>query len=303
MTLHQFETFQALAKAKSFTRAGQLLHITQSTVSEHIADLEEELGAKLFDRRRNSVTMTEAGRLLYDYVTRITTTVASARRTIAELNGLQRGSLVLGASTTPGTYVLPPVIAAFRRRHPGIDVSLRIANSRVIEERVRADEVDLGVVGGHILRSGERCVAAGLLDELLLIVPPRHPWAKRHEVSQRDLSATPLLMREEGSATRQVTERVLRQAGVRFTTVMELDHVEAIKQGVMAGLGVAFVSAYAIGGELATRRLYAVRLKGIRVRRHFHVIQNEARMLTASACAFMEVLEASGRRHPAARRS
>jgi DNA-binding transcriptional LysR family regulator len=114
-------------------------------------------------------------------------------------------------------------------------------------------------------------------------------------VSPGDLNTTPLLMREEGSATRQVTERVLRQAGVRLTTSMELDHVEAIKQAVMAGLGVAFVSAYAIAGELATRRLYAIRLKGIRVRRHFHVIQNEARMLTASGRAFMEMLEQPGR--------
>ena len=296
MTLHQLEIFQAVVKSKSFTKAAQVLHIGQPTVSEHIGDLERELGAKLFDRNRLSATMTEAGRLLQDYATRITTTVSSARRTIAELNGLQRGSLVLGASTTPGTYVLPPVIAAFRRRYPGIDVSLRIANSRVIEERVRADEVDLGVVGGHILRTGERCVAAGLLDELMLIVPPRHPWAKRRQVSPSDLNTTPLLMREEGSATRQVTERVLRQAGVRLTTSMELDHVEAIKQAVMAGLGVAFVSAYAIAGELATRRLYTVHLKGIRVRRHFHVIQNEARVLTASGRAFMEILEQSGRR-------
>lgn len=299
MTLHQLEIFQAVVKSKSFTKAAEVLHIGQPTVSEHIGDLERELGAKLFDRNRLSATMTEAGRLLQDYAMRITTTVSSARRTIAELNGLQRGSLVLGASTTPGTYVLPPVIAAFRRRYPGIDVSLRIANSRIIEERVRADEVDLGVVGGHILRTGERCVAAGLLDELMLIVPPRHPWAKRRQVSRGDLNTTPLLMREEGSATRQVTERVLRQAGVRLTISMELDHVEAIKQAVMAGLGVAFVSAYAIAGELATRRLYAVHLKGIRVRRHFHVIQNEARVLTASGRAFMEILEQSGgRRRP-----
>lgn len=301
MTLHQFEIVHALAKTRSFTKAAQLLHISQPTVSGHIADLEQELGAKLFDRRRGSVTMTEAGRLLHDYATRITSAVSGARRTIAEVNGLQRGSLVLGASTTPGTYVLPPVIAAFRRRYPGIDVSLRIANSRVIEERVRADELDLGVVGGHVVRTNERCVAAGLLDELMLIVPPRHPWAKRRQISARELSGTALLMREDGSATRQVTERVLRQSGIRFTALMELDHVEAVKQAVMAGLGVAFVSAYAIAGELTTRRLAAVRLQGIRVRRHFHVIHNEARTLTASARAFMALLEHSGRRQLATR--
>jgi DNA-binding transcriptional LysR family regulator len=291
MTFRQVEIFLAVARAKNFTRAAETLHVSQSTLSQHVLELEGELGVRLFDRLGRAVTLTEAGRLLQDHATRIATTVASARRTIDELKGLVRGSLVIGASTTPGIYVLPGVVAAFRRRYPGIEVSLRIGNSRVIEERIRADEVDLGVVGGHILGAKERCVAAGLLDELLLIVPPRHPWAKRREIAPRELDQTPLLMREQGSATRLVTERTLRQAGVKFTTAMELDHIEAIKQAVMAGLGAAFVSMYAVRGELATRRLCGLRLKGLRVRRHFHVIHNEARTLTASGRAFMELLE------------
>src|SRR5204863_3945953 len=131
----------------------------------------------------------------------------------------------------------------------GVQTCALRSNSRVIEERIRADEVDLGVVGGHILGPSERCVAAGLLDELLLIVPPRHPWTKRRELAPRELDQTPLLMREQGSATRLVTERTLRQAGVKFTTGMELDHIEAIKQAVMAGLGVAFVAMHAVRGE------------------------------------------------------
>jgi DNA-binding transcriptional LysR family regulator len=103
-------------------------------------------------------------------------------------------------------------------------------------------------------------------------------------------------MREEGSATRSVTERALQRAGVRFQAAMELDHTEAIKQAVMAGLGVAFISVYAVRREVATRRLHALRLRGIRVQRHFHVIHHEARRLTASARAFMEVLAQAGRR-------
>jgi DNA-binding transcriptional LysR family regulator len=290
MTFRQVEIFLAVARAKNFTRAAETLHVSQSTLSQHVLELERELGVRFFDRLGRAVTLTEAGRLLEEHATRIATTIASARRTIDELKGLERGSLVIGASTTPGIYVLPGIVAAFRRRYPGIEVSLRIGNSRVIEERIRADEVDLGVVGGHLLGARERCVAAGLLDELLLIVPPRHPWAKRREIAPRELDQTLLLMREQGSATRLVTERTLRQAGVKFTTAMELDHIEAIKQAVMAGLGVAFVSMYAVRGEIATRRLRGLRLKGVRVRRHFHVIHNEARALTASGRAFMAML-------------
>jgi len=291
MTFRQVEIFLAVARARNFTRAAETLHVSQSTLSQHVLELERELGVRLFDRLGRAVALTEAGRLLEDHAARITTTVASARRALDELKGLERGSLVIGASTTPGIYVLPGLVAAFRRRYPGIAVSLRIGNSRVIEERIRADEVDLGVVGGHILGPSERCVAAGLLDELLLIVPPRHPWTKRRELAPRELDQTPLLMREQGSATRVVAERTLRQAGVKFTTGMELDHIEAIKQAVMAGLGVAFVSMHAVRGELATRRLCGLRLKGLRIRRHFHVIRNEARTLTASGRAFMALLE------------
>jgi DNA-binding transcriptional LysR family regulator len=290
MTFRQLEIFLAVTRARSFTRAGEALHVSQSTLSQHVLELERELGVRLFDRLGRTVTLTEAGRLLEEHATRITTTVAGARRAIDELKGLERGSLVIGASTTPGIYVLPAIVAAFRRRYPGIDVSLQIGNSQVIEERIRADALDLGIVGGHILGARERCVAAGLLDELLLIVPPRHPWARRHEVAPRELAGAPLLMREQGSATRLVTERALRQAGVKPTVAMELDHIEAIKQAVMAGLGVAFVSTYTVRGEIATRRLSGLRLKGLRIRRHFHVIHNEARTLTASGRAFMELL-------------
>lgn len=293
MTFRQVEIFLAVARARNFTRAAEALHVSQPTLSQHVLELERELGVRLFDRLGRSVTLTEAGRLLEEHASRITVTVASARRAIDDLKGLARGSLVIGASTTPGIYVLPRIVAAFKQRYPGIQVSLQIANSQVIEERIRADVVDLGVVGGHILGARERCVAAGLLDELLLIVGPRHPWAKRRDVAPRDLAGQPLLLREHGSATRLVTERTLRQAGVKFTVAMELDHIEAIKQAVMSGLGVAFVSTYAVRGEISTGRLSGLRLRGLPVRRHFHVIHNEARTLTASGRAFMEMLEGS----------
>ena len=298
MTFRQLEIVLAVARAKSFTRAGEKLHVSQSTLSQHVLELERELGVRLFDRLGRAVTLTEAGRLLEEHAGRVASTVASARRVIDELKGLERGSLVIGASTTPGIYVLPSVVAAFKRRYPGIAISLQIGNSQVIEERIRANAVDLGVVGGHILGTRERCVTAGLLDELLLIVAPAHPWAKRREVAPRELAGEPLLLREHGSATRLVTERTLRQAGVKFNVAMELDHIEAIKQAVIAGLGIAFVSTYAVRGEIATRRLAGLRLKGLRIRRHFHVIHNEARTLTASGRAFMELLE-----HPGGRRA
>src|SRR5256712_470445 len=190
MTLRQLEVFLAVAREKSFSRAAKRIHSSQPTLSEHIGELEGELGKKLFFRRGREVTMAEAGR----------------------------------------------------------------------------------------------------------VFPPGRAWAKRRDVVPESLADQPLLVREDGSATRSVTERALQRAGVRFRVAMELDHTEAIKQGVMAGLGVAFVSIYAVRGEVATGRLRALRLRGIQVQRHFHVIHHEARRVTASARAFMELLEEAARR-------
>ncbi len=292
-TLRQLEVFLAVARAKSFRRAAETLHLSQPALSQHVAELERAVGAKVFDRLGRSVLLTDAGRILEEHAHRVFATLTSAREAVAELGGLKRGSLVVGASTTPGIYVLPTVIAAFQHRYPGIRLNLQIGNSALIEERIRRNELDLGVVGGHALHPGEECLAAGLLDELVLIVAPGHPWARRRSLAPRRLSECRLLTREEGSATRLVTERALQRAGARVGASMELGHTEAIKQAVMAGLGVAFVSVQAVKGELATGRLCRLRLEGMRILRHFHVIHNEGRSLSASARAFIALLEST----------
>ena len=298
MTLRQLEVLLAVARERSFSRAAKKIHSSQPTLSEHVGELERELGKKLLYRRGREVTLTEAGRVFAEYAGAALAAVDGARQAVAELDGLAHGSLLIGASTTPGIYVMPGVIATFRQRYPGVELTLRIANSQVIEDRVKARELDLGVVGGHAIGPDEECLAAGLLDELVVIVPPGHAWAKRRDIRPAELAGQPLLVREEGSATRRVTERALQQAGVRYRVAMELDHTEAIKQAVMAGLGVAFVSTYAVRGEIATGRLRAVRLRGLRVRRHFHVLHHEARRVTASARAFMAVLAGEASRRP-----
>ena len=290
-TLRQFEVFLAVAKAASFRVAAEAMHLSQPALSQHVAEMERELGARLFDRLGRKVALTEAGRILEEHALRLFASVTSAREAVADLSELKRGSLVIGASTTPGIYVLPGIIAAFQGKYPRVVLSLRLGNSALIEERIRRNEVDLGVVGGHPLRPGEECVTAGLLDELVLIVPPKHPWARRREIQPAQLGGQRLLVREDGSATRQVTERALQRAGGKINASMELGHTEAIKQAVMAGLGVAFVSRHSIRGELAAGQLHALRLRGLRIRRHFHIIHNEARTLSASAKAFVELLK------------
>ena len=295
MTLRQLEVFLAVAREKSFSLAAKKIRSSQPTLSEHVSELETELGKQLFFRRgrRRVVTVTEAGRVFAEFAERAIAAIEGGRQALADLDGLTHGSLLIGASTTPGLYVLPRIIAAFRTKYPGVDVKLQIANSQSIEGRVRERELDLGIVGGHALRPGEECLTAGMRDELVLIVAPAHAWSRRRDVTPESLADEPLLVREEGSATRSVTERALQR--VKFRVAMELDHTEAIKQGVMAGLGVAFVSLYAVQGEIAAGRLRALRLRGVRIQRHFHIIHHEARRVTASARAFMELFEQTAR--------
>jgi DNA-binding transcriptional LysR family regulator len=291
MTIRQLEVFLAIAHAQSFSRAAERIHLSQPTLSEHMKELEAELGVPLFIRHSRSVSLTEPGRVFEDYATRVVATLAAGRQAIAELDGLKRGSLVVGASTTPGTYVLPARIAKFREQYPGITVALRIGNSRAVEERVRDGELDLAVIGGHVLGPSERCVAAGIVDELQLIVPPNYPFSHGSLPPAR-LARERVLIREEGSATRQATERALRQAGITFKPAMELDHTETIKRAVMAGLGVAFVSRYAVEDEVRSGRLRVLPVQRMKIRRHFHVIHDERRPLSASARAFTAFLEA-----------
>jgi DNA-binding transcriptional LysR family regulator len=290
-TMRQLEMFLAVARAGSFRRAAEQVHLSQPALSQHVGELERGLGTRLFERRGRTVALTEAGRILEDHALRVFATLAGAQEAIVDLAGGGRGTLVVGASTTPGLYLMPALMGAFERAQPAISVDLRIANSREIEEQVRGNELDLGVVGGHGLRPGEECLAAGMRDELVLIVAPGHAWTRRARLQPSELVRERLLMREDGSATRQVTERALQRADVKVGRMLVLGHTEAIKQAVMAGLGVAFVSIYAVRGELETGRLTRIRVRGLDIHRHFHVIHNEARALTVRAKAFIAALE------------
>ena len=177
-TMRQLEVF-LVARAGGFRRAAERVHLSQPALSQHVGELERGLGARLFERRGRSIALTEAGRILEDHALRLFATLAGAQESIADLAGGAHGLLVVGASTTPGLCLMPALIGAFEREQPRVSVDLRIANARVIGEQVHANELDLGVVGGHGIGAGEECLAVGMLDELVLIVAPDHAWARR----------------------------------------------------------------------------------------------------------------------------
>lgn len=292
MTLRQLEVFLAVLELGSFRKAAERVSLSQPALSHQVKALEQELETSLFERLGRTIALTEAGRILEGYARRMFAARQGAREAIGELRGLERGSLVLGASSTPGIYLVPWLLGRFKAQYPGIDVALRIGNTREIEERVRASQVDLGIVGGHLADARETCIEESVVDHLVLIVGSRHRWAKRGAIAPSRLTEECLLVREEGSATRRLTERTLDQLRVTTRAGLELGHTEAIKEGVRAGLGVAFVSEYAVRSEVAAGQLRILRVKGVTMQRHFHVIRHEARELTAGGRAFLACLHA-----------
>lgn len=254
LDLYHLQTFNRVARSLNFSRAAEELSLSQSAVSRHIEALEEEYGMELFTRGGRGVTLTEAGVRLLDYTERILRLSEEAARALSELRDLESGRLTLGASTTPGNYLLGPVVAAYQDRYPGIGLRLEIGDSRSVAGLVEEGLVDLAVLAGPQDRAAvatEPCME----DELLLVAAPGHPLANKPEVCLEDLAEARLFLREPGSHTRQVVEQAFRSRGFRPRQVRELGSTEAIKRTVAAGGGVAFLSRYAVALEVRTGTL------------------------------------------------
>lgn len=178
LDLHKLRVFAVVAEHEHYTRAAEALGISQPALSVHVRDLERQLGLALFERAGRNIRLTEAGRLVHGYARRILALAVELDEAADDLRGLRAGSLRLGASTTVGEYLLPEVLAAFRRRHPGVAVTVEIGNTRRIADRLRHGELHLGLLGEPLGDPGLDC-APFRDDELVLIVPPGHTWRGR----------------------------------------------------------------------------------------------------------------------------
>lgn len=266
--------FRAVGEQLSFRKAAEELYLTQPAVSLQIKALEEDLGVQLFDRSGAHIALTEAGRVLREYAEQGNELLVQAEQAIAALSGEHAGQLSLGASTTIAQYVLPRLLGQFRREHPRVAPTLMSGNTEHIVEAVAGQKIALGFIEGPA-RSREVKTEPFLEDELVLIAPSAHEWAERALVSCAEVASVPLLMRERGSGTRHVVEMALERQGVKRSSlhiVMELDSTEAIKSAVEAGLGIGFVSRWAIGKDLRLDSSFRiVEVEGLRIRRQFLV--------------------------------
>jgi DNA-binding transcriptional LysR family regulator len=242
MYSYRVQVFHAVATTGSFSRAArEVLHISQPAVSNHVHALEEELGVLLLARVGKRVILTEAGTIVQRYAEQVLGLAHETQRALRELQGLQRGTLRLGASSTPGIYLLPPVLAVFVQRYPGITLELEIANSQRVIDGVLARQWDLGMIGIPLAHP-QLHVEPYWRDTLVLIVAPQHRLATRPTVTLADLVGETWIFREAGSASGQVVHDVLNGAHLVQDHTLVLQGSEGVKQAVMAGLGIAMVS-------------------------------------------------------------
>ncbi len=290
LSIRQLEAFVALVDQGSFTRAARHLELSQSTVSGHIADLERRLGVRVVDRDRQGVKPTAAGQALLRAARETLRAERSARAVITELTGLLQGSLVVGASTIPASYLMPRLLARFGKRHPGVSLRLVTADSREILERIRSGELELGAVGLRPEDGSLRDHALGE-DRLVLVVAPDHELARRKSVPVEELLRHSFVMREEGSGTRAATLAGLAAAlgaksAPKLQAVLEVGSAEAIKAAVREGLGAALVSDLSVRDEVEHGTLAILKVKGFDVRRQFHLLARGEEALSPAARAF-----------------
>lgn len=295
MDLRQLAVFARVVETRSFSRAAEALHLTQSTVSEHIRLLEDELGTRLFDRLGRQTLPTKAGELLYGYARRILQLADEARQALGQFLGQMTGELAVGGSSIPGEYVLPALIGRFREKFPQISVSLTIQDTQRILDLLLEGRVEVGVVGARLPHRAIEYTEL-MPDELVVVVPAGHPWFGKKVVGLEDLQREPLIVREKGSGSRHALERALREAGVELEAmrlVGEIGSTQAIKQAVKAGVGLSIISKRAVEEECRHGLLWCVKIRDLKFTRHFYIVVHRERTRSPLCQAFLDFLRAA----------
>jgi molybdate transport repressor ModE-like protein len=274
----------------SVSAAARAVGIGQSSASEHLRLLEAAAGQRLVERNGRGSRLTEAGGLLAARAREALAALQTGEEELGALAGLQAGTIHIGASTTPGVYLLPDTLGCFRRDHPDVDVEVEIASTGEMVERLLAGRVQLALVGETEV--DERVeLTPFLADEIIGIAKPGLLPMKAGRIKPEALCDQTLLVREAGSSTRQTAERALDQAGVRPKHVWELESSEAIKRAAREGLGVAFVSRYAVAEEIERGELESFRLRGAaKIERRLYVARLARRPLSPSERGFITTL-------------
>lgn len=288
ITLRQLKIFEAVARHLSFTKAAEELHLTQPAVSMQINQLEKVVGVPLLEQIGKRIYMTEAGEELLRYGRSIGTLLAEAEQVFAEMQGLRRGRLNITVAST-ANYFVPRLWATFRMRHPEVTVSLDVTNRAGLLRALAENQTDLVIMGQPPDDTG-LIAEIFMPNPLVVIAPPMHPLAGARDVPLERLQDQTFLVREQGSGTLSLMERVFAEKGFHPSTPIEMSSTEAIKQGVEAGLGLALLSLHTLEMELALKRLVVLDVAGFPVLRDWYIVHRAGKRLSAVAQAFKDFI-------------
>ena len=278
MDLHQLRVFQAAVKAGGFTRASELLHLSQSTVSQHIKLLEEELGCPLFLRVGKRVQVTEAGRVLLQYAETIFRDLKNAEMAVREMNALKRGTVRLGVGPTTLTYRLPHVLGDYSRRFPDIELIVLAGTTEFLLEALRSQHLDLAVVMRTAPQPGMAVTPLGR-EEMIIVINRDHPLARQRTVGPADLASLRFILYEKSTAMQNVIDRFFESLGVTPRIAMEVENNEAIKSLVRVGLGASIMPLCAVAQEPADGALRVLRVRGKPLTRELQLVSAASEIL------------------------
>lgn len=285
---NHLKIFHSVAKNLSFSKAAEELYTSQSSVSVQIKKLEDAIGIKLFEKLGKRIYLTEAGTILYSYSQKVFSLLKEAYESIDEIKGFGKGSLLIGASTTPGVYLMPSIIGKFINMYPGVVPKLEIANSHTIVDLVSKNMLDLGIIGDEFNYPKELTIKPWYKDELFLIMPKKHPLSGNKLVYLEDLKNETFVLREPGSSTRSIVEDILSKHKFRAKVIMELNSTEAVKQAVVAGLGISIVSRFTV---INNPEIACVPVDGIFLERMFNIVYHKGKIFSPSTQKFKTFIE------------
>ena len=283
-------TFVAVAEMRHFARAASVCNLSQPAVSHQIAQLEEELGGTLLNRASRRVSLTVAGEVFLEEARRILGAVDRAHERMQEVARGAVGRIRLGATATPGLYLLPPLLAKYRSEHDSYDLQFEIGPMHAIAERVGRNDLDMAIVAGAF-PSGELQARSLIQDELVIIAGPTAPVTRARALKPKQLEADTWVLREDGSDTRRLTSMWWHRHRLAPRRAMTFDNPDAVKRAVMAGLGIAMVSKRTAVDELAARRVAVVSVKSTLPTRQVFVVDHPQKHHGAACRAMLQLLE------------
>ncbi len=288
LTLQQLKLFEAVTRHSSYTRAAEELHLTQPAVSIQIKRLEEQVGMALFEQVGKKIFPTAAGKAVYSASVDILGRVAELRSTVEALKGEVKGALQLAVVSTT-KYFMPHLLRSFLHTYPEVEPKLEFTNRARVVERLMNNEDDFVVMGQ--IPHEEGLAAYPFLENILgVVAPPGHPWTERKKIPLQDLVKERFLQREPGSGTRLMFEQMLKKKGLKIEPYMELSSSEAIKQGVMAGLGVSILSLHSLLLERNAGKLVVLDVEGFPFKRRWYAVHLQGKKLSLVAKTFLDYI-------------